>query len=185
MVLLRGKVSWALSEGPGSAIRINGLAASQTQLFACFLVSYIPLARSAFGQAQRALIRASWRRGGNSAPGCSALTRQSLEPINGDGKLLIYGLTRRRPAARAAGRRPRRSRRDGRRVSGLSRRDSWPAFSGAPSRVRVRGAWHNSRRIHTYIRVRMVHRARGDSRSRQTRCSKQAWSRGNHPFISA
>ena len=45
MVLLRGKVSWALSEGPGRAIRRNGLAASQTQLFACFLVSYIPLAR--------------------------------------------------------------------------------------------------------------------------------------------
>ena len=36
MVLLRGKVSWALSEGPGRAIRRNGLAASQTQLFARF-----------------------------------------------------------------------------------------------------------------------------------------------------
>ena len=33
MVLLRGKVNWALSEGPGRAIRRNGLAASQTQLF--------------------------------------------------------------------------------------------------------------------------------------------------------
>ena len=36
MVLLRGKVSWALSEGPGRAIRRNGPAASQTQLFARF-----------------------------------------------------------------------------------------------------------------------------------------------------
>ena len=36
MILLRGKVSWALSEGPGRAIKRNGLAASQTQRFARF-----------------------------------------------------------------------------------------------------------------------------------------------------
>ena len=86
MVLLRGKVSWALSEGPGRAIRRNGLAASQTQLFARFpsvlhaasslrfLVKlYAPLTRTAGGKP------------------CS----------NTNGELLIYGLTRRRPAARA------------------------------------------------------------------------------------
>ena len=64
MVLLRGKVSWALSEGPGRAIRRNGLAASHTLLLG-FLVSYMPLARSAFCQpklaAQRAQLAARWQ----------------------------------------------------------------------------------------------------------------------------
>jgi len=49
MVLLRGKVSWALSEGPGRAIRRNGLLASQTQLLLVF-PSVLQAASSIFGR---------------------------------------------------------------------------------------------------------------------------------------
>jgi len=44
MVLLRGKVSWALSEGPGRAIRRNDRLRRKHSFLLGFLVSYMPLA---------------------------------------------------------------------------------------------------------------------------------------------
>ena len=88
MVLLRGKVSWALSEGPGRAIRRNGPAASQTQLFARF-PSVLHAASSL-----RFLVKLY-------APLTLTRTAGGKPCSNTNGELLIYGLTRRRPAARA------------------------------------------------------------------------------------
>ena len=142
---------WVASPSyPGSSLLSGSPWAPSTWRKSCLLVSYKPLARSAFEisgvQLKKRRTRAQLAARGNLVPGCSALTRQSLEPINGDDRLLIYGLTRGRPAARTVGRFPRRPRRDGRRVSRLSRGHSWPAVPALAPGVRLRGAAHNFRR---------------------------------------